>query len=320
MPENKYQLLHLEIAKNICNQNCIYCYINLYKQKIKNYNFKKLPQILEFCQKNEIAKLLIQGGEPTVVKKVYAFLQKIVRHTKCKIGLVTNGKLFNEQWAELFANNGYEVNFSLNSTNETKYRELTPKSDFKKTLENIIRFQIKKESLKNSTCKTAISMVVCQETVDQISDFYLIGEALQVDKIKYYPDVSSKYGLTDLKPGTKEKLWQEIDKFLSLYRNNNKIDWLEFNKLLTFIAYPKKEVIFKEKISSLCSAPWDSLFIDHNLNVYVCCHSSYIMGNLNNQKIGEILASEKIKIFQDNFPVMQKEYCAQRCPKNNLPD
>ena len=60
-----------------------------------------------------------------------------------------------------------------------------------------------------------------------------------------------------------------------------------------------------------CAAPWRSLHIQTNGDVKSCCAGDYALGNLNEQKISDILVSEKAQTLRKTMKTngLNEKYC-----------
>ena len=60
-----------------------------------------------------------------------------------------------------------------------------------------------------------------------------------------------------------------------------------------------------------CAAPWRSLHIQTNGDVKSCCAGDYALGNLNEQKINDILIGEKAQTLRKTMKTdgLNEKYC-----------
>jgi len=119
-----------------CNQKCRYCYTQKKghpKERLSSELLRRLPEELETYG---VQSVLIQGtGEPLMNKDLKIFLV----NTKLKIGLTTNGVLFNQVWQDDVLDKLHYVRFSVLDRNPERYAKLhgTTVSDWEKLINNI---------------------------------------------------------------------------------------------------------------------------------------------------------------------------------------
>lgn len=114
-----------------CNLNCKYC-------KPQFYYKKSLSELLSYEEIEEICKLFLKnlplkiirftGGEPLLRKdfpSLLSSINKLKRVQNLRIGLTTNGTLLKDFAYELYKNGLDDLNVSLDTINEQKFKNLT---------------------------------------------------------------------------------------------------------------------------------------------------------------------------------------------------
>ncbi len=113
----------LKVVSSNCNLSCCYCYYrNRCRSKSTIMNFKTLESVIKsfllYTQEDKI-HFVWHGGEPLLAgikfyQRVIEFEAEFNRHGKTvENGIQTNGTLINEQWAEFFAENRFNVGVSI---------------------------------------------------------------------------------------------------------------------------------------------------------------------------------------------------------------
>jgi len=323
-----YKYLHLEIAKNNCNYNCIFCGQEL-KNHIPDYNYNFFSQIETYFKKNLPLRVNIQGGEPTISSEVFHILSRFSDYGSF-IDLVTNGSNFDIQWQDLFTKAGNEVNISLNASNESLYKKICPGADYAKVLRNISSFVDLKNSYTDPTCILSLSMVVNSKTHNDMKEFYLLAKELGADNVNFYSDISSPYNI--LNSPTNQEIIESLFKLLQVITNetspiadNDTLAALAHYLGVKAINIPPHLInarvsaidhIFPMSDSeNICGAFKDSLYIDHYLNVFPCCQTSLCLGNLQNDTLNKITSWENIQPKLKEFSKNNLAYCSPSCPQ-----
>ena len=112
----------LNLASNLCNMQCLYCYEHNFSKynKINNLTYAKLDEVKEYLsQFKEYPNILIlfHGGEPLLFGKdnlenIFYFIKNNFRN-KYRIQVQTNGTLIDNDFIEIFLKYGVEVSISL---------------------------------------------------------------------------------------------------------------------------------------------------------------------------------------------------------------
>lgn len=305
--------LHIEMGYQ-CNLRCKMCFQKDYSQKMdsKIWQEKLLPIY------PTLEKIIIQGGEPTVIqdtKKIIDLALKI--NPSIKFGTMTNGLLFDQYWQNLFVDHGFMVNFSLNAVDKTTYESIQRHSNYEKVWGNLKNL-IALKNEKKSSLKIFISFVILPDNIQQLTDFVKMGQQLGVDRVRFFFDASMLPDKTDL-------VTKEVKKTIKLIEDKQ-ID-LAIEGLACFYDYycSNKNITnnYKDKIKEdvkKCTAPWTSLYIDHQAKVQFCCMSNLILGDLKKQTLENIWNNSKALKFRKRITGNDFRYCQPTCMENLNPD
>jgi len=100
MQRNKgLQIVELEIT-NRCNLDCRHCYVD--KSHSADLGSKKVYGLIDECQKMRIHRLVLTGGEPLLVSRVFEFAQYAKKKKIPQVVLQTNGLLITKNNVEKF--------------------------------------------------------------------------------------------------------------------------------------------------------------------------------------------------------------------------
>lgn len=108
-PKQEYDIIHLTLK---CNLKCVFCS----NDRQRSLELDRYNRCLEKIRKNPPEKVTIEGGEPTLEKRLPAFLEKLKGLGAREIILTTNGVLFsNKDFARSMLKTGidlFNINFS----------------------------------------------------------------------------------------------------------------------------------------------------------------------------------------------------------------
>ncbi len=187
---HKINYLRLSITDR-CNLRCAYCTQWSAWEKLPSADilrYEELLRLAEVAAGVGIRKVRVTGGEPLVRRGVVDFIRRLHQIPGLKeICLTTNGVLFEELAAELYATGLRHLNLSLDSLRRERYHELTG-SD---ALPEVWRGLERAASLGFAPLK--INCVVLKGVNDdEIPEFALLARdhSLQVRFIEFMPTVS----------------------------------------------------------------------------------------------------------------------------------
>ncbi len=325
-PNTSIQSLHLEVAKDICNLNCLFCCAR--KREYVPYDFSGLDKIISFCKKNKINNITIQGGEVTAHPKLYTFCKEL-SDLGCSFNFITNGYALDENWIALLAKSANRVNVSLNTPYPETYLELC-QGDWQNVIANLRKLQSARLNSGNLKQELCISMVICKNNVSQLTDFYKLSRSLGLDYINFLPDIDSEYKLDLHNPADLTKLkisYQELLEAIQTETNVNSKTLNALNIVRDFIQTAYKTNTDQEntdaakpeniETNKFCNAADTSLYIDHELNVYACCGTTeHSYGSLKENELDKIIDSPQRKLLQNklknNDYSLCHKYCSQR--------
>ena len=300
-----------------CNINCCYCYGNFQGGKTGEVlNRAPLFDVFDNAYKLGIRAIAVVGdGEPTLNPHLYEALER-GKKTGLSLALSTNGILLdNEERQRNILNNCDWMRFNLSAGNSNSYEFIHNSKSFNKVVENIASLVKLKEKTK-SKCDIGIQSVYIPRLMDSDMvelaclsigmgvDYFLIKQCCQPDK------------------GESGMFQFDLNEY-----NTKKTH--DLFSLLSHLTSPKTEIIVKaeamqtdcRKFKKCLDLPF--LFqISGNGKCYPCGYlfnnPKYEYGDLNKQKLEEILKSDRywkvIKDIANNFDV--KTDCRGHCRHN----
>ena len=265
-----------------CNKNCKFCFNNVFEDKV-NYDSNEdldIENLIAFIQRQEIKKVHLSGGEPTMYKEIYSLISRLSKISK--VSYFTNGLLFSRFNIIDIASMGISrIKVSLYNDeildNSKHYNEMYSKIREIKNINPFIKFKA--------------SFMIDTDFFRIInSDSY--KRALEVfDSIKWQPlTVNNDNPLyTSTIEGMDDCLREEIFKTLSTFKDN---------KVEAYIS------VLNDKFPNVCYMGKNYLTINPDMSISLCPHL--------NEKTLTIEEYEKMqkenKIFFDN-PICRSMRC-----------
>jgi len=124
---------------NICQQRCIYC--NAYDYRDKS-GFENMPpghllKLADFYADWGVKSTCIAGGgEPLVNKDTLQMIPRLHKHN-IEVGMITNGALLDERYAEELTNGARFCGISIDGTNEETYKRMRGQNHYKQVVKNV---------------------------------------------------------------------------------------------------------------------------------------------------------------------------------------
>jgi molybdenum cofactor biosynthesis enzyme MoaA len=210
---DKYNRAHNYLRLSItdkCNLNCIYCnpssisYTKSSKSEI--LNFDEIQRIVNiFVTKFEFKKIRLTGGEPFARKnidKLIASLTEIKQSYPYELSVTTNGTLINGNLEKYLEKGLDRINFSLDSLNREKFKQITGSDKLSNILQTINSAELL--GLKNIKINT---VVMNGFNNDEILDFveFVKDSDLTVRFIEYMPFSNNSYEKSKYIPNSEIK-------------------------------------------------------------------------------------------------------------------
>jgi len=325
-----------------CNLDCEYCFFLKKQQLYPDSNFRMSDELMESYIRQTIAAHRVpevtiawQGGEPTLmgldfykraieVEKKYAKPGMKIQNT-----LQTNGILIDEEWAKFLHDNHFLVGLSLDGPRDLHdaYRkDKNGNSVFDKVIQAAKLMQKYKVNF-NILCT-----VNDKNSKHPLAVYRFFRDELQAQYIQFIPIVerANETGYQEGNEVTKRSVKpQQYGKFLITIFD----EWVRNDVGEMFVQlFDGTLAAFLRGFSTLCifrPTCGDGVALEHNGDLYSCDHyvePNYLLGNITNTDIGELVASEKQRQFgqtKANLPRYCKDCeflfaCNGGCPKNRV--
>lgn len=322
-----------------CNLHCTFCARQTSKIREQLASEKNLVMPIDFLNKNlsifEKAEYvnIAADGEPLhhpEITKIFQILTSAAQ--KPNLIFVTNGVLFDEQLAELVVKSQVmEIHFSLDSLTKTTFNFIRPGADLDHLISIIEKINHLKKEYNSEFPRLVLRPTFISKNIEEFPamvDFcykYHFS-AMLVQQMQIYKKELVKYSLVNCKEDAKRYIEAAILKGKQLgipIVLDTVITTLEdqgaesINNSLSKI----DESVIKTRdmrVSNLrekCSLPWEYMLIQTNGNVQPCCHSNYILGNLNDDPWEKIWNGPRAKKMRQKFmrDTLPKECVNQPC-------
>ncbi len=301
------------VLTNLCNLKCSFCFQERKKREDRMYTNDWLKTIKEIPHNSRIT---LTGGEPLVYKDFDLIFSKCNEHSETNI--VTNGLLLSNQKIEKLLK---EKNFSVLGVSIDTIGNTN--RDFKKgqwdaLVEQLNKFVVLREKKANNAVLD-IKTVILDENIDDLFEIHkMVMEILKADthslQLLKGAEIQHSDLMFDFKQVNYDYKAYQYQKFDNLIHQLNLIKEYDFkNNFRTYlhpnlIDFSDKKEIKKDDFLFLnqkkhqpekfapCYAPWSSVHINVDGNLFPCM--AVPMGNVKNEKLTDIIFSEKFEKFK----------------------
>lgn len=246
-----------------CNQNCHYCFFKHMKKDnttmTKEQMFNVVDQVsdfgikgLEFCG----------AGEPLMAPGIEDVFE-YAASKGLKLGLLTNGVLFNDRIMEIFLRVGSYVRFSLDTVDKKLYKKIRGADNCEEVMQNIKNASFYKKRF-NLSCQVSVKVGVSEEI-----SYKQIQEIMNFIDGKHIHSVQVK------------NLWDNKGIYY-----NTKITAIDLKKKIESHGHKFfRKVKFRKQMREKCWITPVQTDIDPYGDVYLCC---YYMYRRESHKIGNV--------------------------------
>jgi MoaA/NifB/PqqE/SkfB family radical SAM enzyme len=183
------------IMSLFCNIRCNFCFQDSFEKSVclsDEVLFQKLSSLYP-----NTSSLLLQGGEVTALSNGLEFVRHLgTTFPDVALRLTTNGITLSDAWLRELIRDEVSLGISLNSSNPEVYQRILARGSaqvvWTKAYDNVFRL-VKAKRILGSTSYVEISMVITEETVDDLEDFVRLGCALGVAVRLGYDSRSSAF-------------------------------------------------------------------------------------------------------------------------------
>lgn len=342
---NGITTIHIEVARDICNIRCNFCYIDFAPGQSEPYDYASLKKVVEYCRTHDVECVTVQGGEITAIPEGLTFCQELQK-LGITLNVMTNGVRLNDAWMDVFSQACHRVNVSINTPSPETYRTIIGFDGWKTVYNNIARINELRRT-RNPNCEFSISTVLTKHTFHEVVDFYRMSRELNVDYVCLYPDVSSPQMPDMSNPTLRAKvkeLYYELKALmeslapihpedlvaLQIYR-----DFAGIREELRIPTFRKTNGhVFGRNVTGMqrytapdrpdgkayCKMPSSMVYINHEMDVFTCCGATGIKyGNLKTEELDQILENPKRENLQSRTREGDYSSCSPFCtlmPRN----
>ena len=321
---------------NRCNMNCYMCG-QVYSRGLQtNHDLpfslikKKLDEI------NSVKTVYLFGGEPLIYRELPELLSYL-RSKSMDILITTNGILLKKYTEDIMNSKVRDLTISIDSHKEDVFAKIRGNGVFYNILENL-KYLIEMKKKNNSEYPyIGINCVILPENSDLLIDYYnfFMDNFPELDRINFEAPISTTLDMGQCyerilrdKLNTKADSWNWFTGKVSGYTQDNienikiQIEKLIKCDKVTFLAPTTNnsiEDIFCDSYvipKEICKSSHHTLTILPDGDAVFCTDfPDYIVGNVNDSTLEELLNNEKSKCFRSllrnsgNLPI-----CAT-CPR-----
>jgi len=247
---------------NYCNMKCSMCPHSIMSREKGFMDLETFKKLIDECSGHDVAIWLHLIGEPLLHPDIFEMIEYARKKNIEKIGLSTNGTLFEKDMAEKILRSGLtRLECSLDAVDQESYSEIRQRDGYDILVGNIRYLLQKKKEMKIQTPVISIQFVKTKKSRDFLKDSVpLWKEYLGGDDFIMTMEYSSFAG--QFRDGT-----EQIPAHHRKISNRNPCGWLW-----------KGTAVLQNGDVTLCAGDYEGL---------------YVMGNIRKQTLRSIWTGEK---------------------------
>ncbi len=296
--------LHVELTSR-CNFRCITC----------RHGFESFGEDLsdEVCNMliNKIIPNLkeieLQGTGESLLCKNFNKIFHAAKVNNCRINLITNASLLNQELIKEFVESNMQLVISLDGANESTFRKHRPVGDFNEIIANLNSIKKYKDSVRNGKFSIAINTVITKLNYIELNQMIDLASLLHIDFV-FASEVR------ECMPD--KKIWEELrldnhdirDKVMKCIKQTEQY---AKHKNIGFYFNPYKINMVRKK--DICISPWKHLYLYASGDISICCELNAKFGNINKVSIIDVLNGERLNSFRNNMLLREYDNRCLRC-------
>lgn len=294
-----------------CNLKCVFC---TDRSPMSPYSYRNLTfeEFLRYTEPLQSGKSvgLYGWGEPLVNRDYRKIFEHIVKNfSGIEIYVTTNGVLIDQNWANTFIN--YEwtrLTISVNASTRHTYQKIMKADTFEKVISNVQRLITLRDKLRKVGPTVTLSFVSMVQNIEELPAFVDLAADLRVDYVlvqdfKILEEGQEGYSLVNC-PGLAEKFYEEA----KIQSEERRIPLSTFQPISYFDNHEPMD----------CFEPWESFRIAENGDVFPCCYSNYVMGNILQQSVEEIWNGAEYRYYRRNVNSNEPPLECRLCTKKDV--
>ncbi len=290
-----------------CNLRCRHCYQEEYQSHTERDRlFDILEQITQYIkQRGCSCQINLTGGEPLLHPQFLPLAQEI-RRRGFRLGILTNGTLINETWAqELAALRPIFVQISLDGTQKT-HDAIRGAGNFRKALQGV-------DLLKQQGIRVLVSFTAQKSNYRQLPALAMVCHRHKVDKLwwdRVVTETAADTAALALTTGQFRRLIRVSGLLQRLSRRKDGTSLVTNSRALQFLGCGQAADGYH------CAAGRSLLAITADGSLMPCRRLPFVLGNVLQQPMAQILAeSQLLRKLQTQYIPEECVHCRQlsRC-------
>jgi radical SAM protein with 4Fe4S-binding SPASM domain len=285
-----------------CNIDCYMCWREFsYHNAFGDMTMETFQNILPLM--DNMHTVILQGsGEPFMNPKFIEMLKMASKRTD-GIMFACNGTIMTEKYAEELVNNRVKkVMLSLDAATKDTYEKIRIGSKWDHVMKNLQKLVDVRARLKSDKPEITLEFVLMRSNVDEIAEFarlahrfgikyvgirhvWVFGEATKNETMFLYPELMKE------KFAEAEQVGRELGVYVDLPPQSG-VKFAEDYMIESFhdsrFEKLSQPVFEKPAPGKVCYEPWENFWVTWDGNVYPCCQTNRIMGNVNDAAFQEI--------------------------------
>lgn len=277
---------------NKCNHRCPGCCGN--NENNAELSKEQVTIIVENLKNMDNKGVILSGGGEPTISPHFEYAVKLIKNAGMNIGLNSHGMNLDDAKCELIASNLEYFRISLDAGTPEMYFKIhgMKPHHFEKTLDNIEKFALKKQSL-NSKISFGVGFLTSSLTECDMEDFVRLVKERGADFAQFRPFTGDTLDIT-----------QKLNELKSKYEDSN------FKIVASYQKYKEMSSLGKRGYDK-CHGMFFSTVISADFKVWACLHfrqsEKHFLGDLREQSLEDIWRGARMREVYNSID-------CSRCP------
>lgn len=294
-----------------CNSKCVTC--NAWKNKAENeLTTDEIKDAILQLREIGVNNVVFMGGEPLLRNDIGALINEASKNGFQNIIVVTNGLLLKNKAEELLTNGATHITVSIDGIADTDDKIRGIPNSFVKAIEGIKTAQKLKKTLGKNVPVTVITTILLKQNADQIPKLIELSQSLDAywlfNLLDPNLDIFKNIPFDELLEGDKPKIDETIDFLKRTFRENPKL----LSTCDHMLEFARNYLKGKNRYDFHCVHGYKMLYLGSHGEVYTGCYALQPLGNIRQNRLREIVESEKYRKQVQQMYAMKCPGCTNR--------
>jgi MoaA/NifB/PqqE/SkfB family radical SAM enzyme len=294
-----------------CNSRCVTCNVWKKSKSVNELTTEEMKDVLHQLKEMGITQLVFTGGEPLLRNDVGAIVKEAKSLRFKDIIVVTNGLLLEKKAEELLDNGVTHIDVSIDAVGEANDRIRGVPGYYERAINGIKAVQRLKKSKDLDVAVTIMTILLMNDNVDHIPELIEVAKSLDTyslfNLLGDHIDISKGIPFSDLLVRDEGKIDETID-YLKMVKKKHPMLISQCDYTLE---YARNYLKGKNRYDFHCVHGYKMVYLGAHGEIYPSCWAMPPIGNVREDKLRDVVGSEKQRELAKKMYKMECPKCIQ---------